>query len=376
LKKLVIISHTEHQINSNGQIVGWGPTVNEISFLAEYWDEVVHVACLEKKVPKGSSLPYSSSKVRLMPIAPFGGKRLWQKLDIISKAPQIIRTIRTSLVNATHVQLRLPMGIGLYVLPYFFIRRKNAYTLWVKYANNWGQRNPSLGYGLQRWMLKKNFADCKVTINGFWPNQPKHCISFENPSLYEKNVLEGILVASKKSFYPPYRLIFIGRVERAKGILELLHSLKLLPPEKILNIDIVGEGSLLPQVEQFLKDNGIPHTLHGFLPNEEVFTLLKLCHFLCLPSESEGFPKVVSEAACFGCIPVVSDVGSIDQYITQKVNGFVWAKNSSIPFSKVLFEAISNDPEMLKKISNQLSQLAKMFTFERFYKKLCEEIFG
>jgi len=47
LKKLVVISHTEHQLNKDGIIVGWAPTVNEINFLAGYFDEVVHVACLE-----------------------------------------------------------------------------------------------------------------------------------------------------------------------------------------------------------------------------------------------------------------------------------------------------------------------------------------
>ena len=48
-KKLVIISHTEHYVNSDGAIVGWGSTVNEINYLADYWSKVVHVACLYEK---------------------------------------------------------------------------------------------------------------------------------------------------------------------------------------------------------------------------------------------------------------------------------------------------------------------------------------
>ena len=43
-KKLVVISHTEHYTVA-GVIKGWGPTVHEINFLADYWDEVVHVGC-------------------------------------------------------------------------------------------------------------------------------------------------------------------------------------------------------------------------------------------------------------------------------------------------------------------------------------------
>src|SRR5690606_41847313 len=55
---------------------------------------------------------------------------------------------------------------------------------WYKYAGNWNQKKPPLGYALQRWMLKHQKR--KVTINGSWPKQPKHCITFENPCLTEK----------------------------------------------------------------------------------------------------------------------------------------------------------------------------------------------
>ena len=40
--KLLIISHTEHYRNSLGAIVGWGPTLTEINFLATVFDEIYH----------------------------------------------------------------------------------------------------------------------------------------------------------------------------------------------------------------------------------------------------------------------------------------------------------------------------------------------
>ena len=45
LKKLVVISHTEHQTDVNGRVMGWGPTINEINYLAQFWEEGVHVGC-------------------------------------------------------------------------------------------------------------------------------------------------------------------------------------------------------------------------------------------------------------------------------------------------------------------------------------------
>ena len=47
------------------------------------------------------------------------------------------------------------------------------------------------------------------------------------------------------------------------------------------------------------------------------------CDFIILPSKSEGFPKVIGEAMNYGCIPIVSDVSCISQYIQNGVNGFL-----------------------------------------------------
>ena len=41
-----------------------------------------------------------------------------------------------------------------------------------------------------------------------------------------------------------------------------------------------------------------------------------------LPSYTEGFPKVIAEAASYGCVPIVTNIGSIGQYI-NKENGIL-----------------------------------------------------
>ena len=64
--KLCVISHTEHYRSNEGQILGWGPTVNEINHLTEVFDEVYHVAMLHDDIPPKSVLPYTSSKLNLL----------------------------------------------------------------------------------------------------------------------------------------------------------------------------------------------------------------------------------------------------------------------------------------------------------------------
>ena len=108
---------------------------------------------------------------------------------------------------------------------------------------------------------------------------------------------------------------------------------------------------------------------HGFLSKNEVHNLLSQSHFLLLPSHSEGFPKVIAEAACYGTIPVVSNVGSIAHYINDS-NGFVWNILSNNPFEKTINLAINSNTNVLKNKSLQLEDIAEKFTFSNYLKKL------
>ncbi|HTO35040.1 MAG TPA: hypothetical protein VLZ72_02295, partial [Flavobacterium sp.] len=190
-KKLLIISHTEHYENSSGIIVGWGATINEVNFLADFWEEVVHIGCLyDSEAPK-SALPYTKNNIRFVPIPPYGGKTVLDKLGILFKIPKIIQQVIKHQKGATEVQLRLPTSMGLFLLPLFSFFLPRKYTFWVKYAGDWAQQKTPLANKLQRRWLKMNWAKCKVTINGFWNNQPAQCYSFENPCLYLNDIENG-----------------------------------------------------------------------------------------------------------------------------------------------------------------------------------------
>jgi glycosyltransferase involved in cell wall biosynthesis len=377
VKKLVIISHTDHQRTAAGEIVGWGPTVTEINYLAGFWDEVVHVACFEDGPPKGSSLPYDKINIRLESIPPFGGKRLQDKISIITNAPQIISTVTQALKGATHVQLRLPMGIGIFLLPYFTFRDRNKYIFWVKYANNWKQKKPPAGYAFQRWFLDRNLADCKTTINGFWDDQPAHCVSFENPSLRMSDLDAGKFALASKTFIPPYTFAFIGRMEDEKGVTRILDAIRCMNPETIGMVHFIGDGKRNEEYIANASFLGDKVRFHGYQRGDVIRAVLSASHFFLLPTTaSEGFPKVVAEACCYGCIPIVSDTSSIPHYVKNGQNGFVWNAGGSMAFVDVLTDVVTENKDRLNIIANNGRTLAEKFTLERYYNRLNSEIFN
>ena len=368
-RKLVIISHTEHYQNDQQEIVGWGSTINEVNFLADFWDEVVHVACLyESKAPK-SALPYRKSNIRFVSIPPYGGTSIWDKLLIFTKIPIIIHQVVRHVKGASEVQLRLPTSMGVFLLPLFGFLLPRNYTLWVKYAGNWNQENPPLSYRFQRWWLKKNLARCKVTINGSWRNQPSYCLSFENPCLTLEDIEKGRAITQEKYFKGDFVLAFVGRLEDKKGVDKIIEGLTMLPLEKIRKVHFIGDGpkrSIYEQQTSFLKDKV---SFHGFLSKNAVHSILGESHFFLLPSESEGFPKAIAEAACYGVLPIVSDVGSISHYINDE-NGFVWLERGGIDYGKTLQDALFTHAKDLKEKSTQARELAEKFTFVSYLEKL------
>ena len=375
-KKLVIISHTEHQQTADGSFVGWGPTVNEINYLSNHWEEVVHVACLEKgKAVKGSSVGYSNTNVYFEAIPTFGGRRIWQKLDILWKMPLILWKVQKSLKGASQVQLRVPMGIGIFLIPFFAFRNSSKYIFWVKYANNWGSDQVPLGYRFQRWFLKKNILNCKVTINGFWPNQPDHCISFENPCLTEMQITEGKVVIDSKKFDSPLNLIFVGRIDAAKGVDILIDFIGKLNSAEISFVHVVGEGELIRDFEKTLNSHGILNKFYGNLTQVELFEILKKTHCILLPSKSEGFPKVLAEAMNFGCIPIASNVGSIAHYIKDGESGIILNDITVNCLKDAWSNFIKLGHDEMEAIAQNGFEVSQNFTFESYLYNLKSKIF-
>jgi len=268
------------------------------------------------------------------------------------------------------------MGIGIFLIPYFVFRNKSKYILWVKYANNWGANRIPFGYKIQRWLLKKNATRSKVTINGFWPNQAEHCISFENPCLTEMQITEGKLVIESKKFDSPFNLIFVGRIDAAKGVDILIDFIREINKKDIGFFYVVGEGELIGDFEYVLNEMEIPNRFYGNLTQAELFQILKISDCILLPSKSEGFPKVLTEAMNFGCIPIASNVGSITHYIQNRVSGFILDEISKNDLNDVWQNFLNLNSEAKLIISTNGFEVSQNFTFENYLHNLKMKIFN
>ena len=140
-------------------------------------------------------------------------------------------------------------------------------------------------------------------------------------------------------------------------------------------VHFIGDGNNFPNLIKSSKKVNIPIKFHGFVNREKVFKIFMSSDFILLPSKnSEGFPKVIAEASNFGCIPIVSNVSSIPQYIKNNYNGFLWdtEKENFFTFFNRFFLNIDNDK--LKEIARNSHNLVSSFTYEYYNKRIVDEI--
>ena len=179
-------------------------------------------------------------------------------------------------------------------------------------------------------------------------------------------------------------IVFIGSLIRRKKIEEFFKLAKIFPN---LNFHIIGNKKYLKiskkrkknLQDQWENRNDKNNTLelldniilHGKINREELPEKLKDIDLLFLPSRSEGFPKVILEAAASAIPSIVYDDYGASEWITTNKNGFV--VNS---FNDVIdkINQIINNPNLLQKNSEGALNLSEKFDWKHLIKNWEYEI--
>ena len=107
--------------------------------------------------------------------------------------------------------------------------------------------------------------------------------------------------------------LFVGRVEKNKGVFELFDALAVLKSRGI-PVTMTLVGAYGPEIEEVVKRSEISDmvTLAGLAKTpDELKNYYRDADFFCLPSYTEGFPRVLYEAMAHGLPCLTTLVGGI-----------------------------------------------------------------
>ncbi len=134
-------------------------------------------------------------------------------------------------------------------------------------------------------------------------------------------------------------ILYVGRLEREKGVLDLLEAFERLASHPELELVLLGDGSARARCEAAAaKGNGRIRVLGG-RPLREVAQWVTSCDVLSLPSWNEGMPNVVLEALASGRRVVATRVGAVPDLITSELLGEVIEKQRPEQLAAALLRA-------------------------------------
>ena len=367
-KRLLVVSDTG-MYQKNGSTYAFGPVVIELEHLLEIFDEIVWIGFERPNNTENDVYrKVSSSKISVIMLPSVGGKGLINKLQILKHYPTMYSVIKSQIVKHDYIHVRAPSNPGLIAM--YLSRIYSEKLFWFKYAGTW-TGNASFTYRLQRLILKKWCKSSKVTINSVVQDQENHTFSFENPCLTASDRKKGYEICTKTELnkYPNY--CFVGNLDANKGVDLLMEAIS---DFDIGTIHIVGNGSMMGKLKSMATSVKSPIIFHGYLSKEDVIKIYSECDFIVLPSKSEGFPKVIGEAMNYSCVPIVTNISCIDQYVQNNVNGFLIANRTKEGLANKISESLELTDDKFKAIVAKNYELAEKFTYQNYLLKINELI--
>ena len=122
-----------------------------------------------------------------------------------------------------------------------------------------------------------------------------------------------------------YDIIFVGRLERAKGVDVLLKAIQILEKNRsvALRVAIVGDGSQVGYLRRITQDLEIRSRVEFLGIRQDISQLMRNSKVFVLPSRWEGLPMVILEAMANKVPIIATSVGGIPEIISDGVTGLL-----------------------------------------------------
>jgi glycosyltransferase involved in cell wall biosynthesis len=115
--------------------------------------------------------------------------------------------------------------------------------------------------------------------------------------------------------------MFVGTLSPGKRPLYAVQLVAALRERGIdMQLSLYGHGVEKQMLENYIGQNKLEKNIFkkGNQPRETVQEAFTQSHFVMLPSQSEGWPKVVAEGMFWGCLPVASRVSCVSSMLNQR----------------------------------------------------------
>lgn len=233
-------------------------------------------------------------------------------------------------------------------IPIFILKKRNRHIAWVQKFYHFMPCDRKISYLSQRlslWMIRK-LSDLVILGNNYIKDEflsfgfKKKQVTVSYPCI-DLSMLKFIKPGKNR-----YDCVFMGQLRPQKGILDIINIWKLVcRSQSDARLAIIGSGEdiIIKKVKDLIKSNKLESNIDllGYIPGNEVFSIIKASKLFVSPSHEEGFGIASLEAqAC--SLPVIA--WDLEVYNEIFPEGFIKIKRYDIEsFANKVIEALNNE---------------------------------
>lgn len=162
------------------------------------------------------------------------------------------------------------------------------------------------------------------------------------------------------------RILFVGWLDREKGVPELLEACYSLASSHKFCLELVGEGNVSDWARATVTERGLGEqiTFSGWLDGKELLQAYERADIFVLPSWAEGLPNALIEAMASRLAIVVTTVGSVPDFLKHQEEALLIAPRQTAALTDAI-QVLIERPELRARLADTAFEKArKEFTVE------------
>lgn len=197
--------------------------------------------------------------------------------------------------------------------------------------------------------------------------------SYEVPAATVEEAL-----ASRRTREPgPLRVLFLGRLDRQKGldrltaIARLSRRLSLPIQWRLIGASVIGDAGR-HDLEELSIEIEPPK-----LTSDELTQCYSWADLVLLVSRWEGLPLTILEAMRLGVVVCTTAVGAVAEAISHNDTGFLLPRDGTATIAREtvkILQSLSGDRTMLRRISSAAAKAARAWTWEKSAKDFLQRL--
>ena len=176
--------------------------------------------------------------------------------------------------------------------------------------------------------------------------------------------------------------MYVGRIDRDKGTLELIKAVNSLEEKNKYKLLIVGapifDTGITTEYENIVKKEMLDNKniiMTGYVKHDELYKYYSIADLVVIPSQiDDSAPLVLIEALSSGLPVIASDCGGIPEYVNDRCSILIERnKNYIKSLANAIEKTLFND-KILKKMGEESLKQSNNYSAEKYYNDFIDEL--